>query len=109
MTEDIIAGLLALAVLFCWIGAAGIVIARGALAKLHFTSLAGSLAIPATCLALAVRHGFHHVTVKAVLLAVFSIFTNAVLTHATGRAIRVSHRGDWRSGPGEEVTELEAG
>ena len=109
MTEDIIAGLLALAVLFCWIGAAGIVIARGALAKLHFTSLAGSLAIPAMCLALAVHHGFDDVTVKAILLAVFSILTNAVLTHATGRAIRVAQQGDWRIVAKEKVTELEAG
>ena len=109
MTVAFVTGLLALAVLFCWIGAAGIVVARGALAKLHFTSLAGSLAIPTMCLALAIHHGFDDVTVKAVLLAVFSILTNAVLTHATGRAIRVAQQGDWRIQAEEKVTELEVG
>lgn len=102
-----IAVLLFLSVLLTWIGAIGLVISRGALAKLHFTALCGSIGIPAGCVALMIQHGASQVTVKAALVAVFSIFTNAVLTHVTGRAVRVAQKGDWRLQPDERRTEWE--
>ena len=105
----VIGAFLALAVVFSWIGAAGLVMARGAVAKLHFTALLGSLAIPCGCIALMVQHGVATVTVKALLLALFSGMTNAVLTHATARACRVAELGDWRIRPEDKATELEAG
>jgi monovalent cation/proton antiporter MnhG/PhaG subunit len=88
--------LLLIAVACTCIGAVGLVISPGALNKLHFTALAGSVAIPLECIALIVEHGASQVTVKAILLGVLSILTNAVLTHATARAVRVSTKGDWR-------------
>ena len=94
------------AVIFCWIGAIGLVAARSALDKLHFTSFVGSLGIPAGCIAVMIQHGASDVTVKALLIAVFSILTNAVLTHATARAVRVAQDGDWRVLPTDDVPEL---
>jgi multisubunit Na+/H+ antiporter MnhG subunit len=98
--------LLGASVLSCWIGAAGLVAGRTALDKLHFTSLVGSLGIPVGCVAIIIQHGASDVAVKAVLIAVFSILTNAVLTHATGRAVRVAQKGDWRVGAADDVPEL---
>jgi monovalent cation/proton antiporter MnhG/PhaG subunit len=103
-----IAVLLFVSLLFTWLGAIGLVVSRGALAKLHFTALCGSIGIPAGCVALVIQHGASVVTVKAALVAVFSILTNAVLTHATGRAVRVAQKGDWRLQPDERRTEFEA-
>jgi multisubunit Na+/H+ antiporter MnhG subunit len=103
-----IAVLLFVSVLFTWIGTVGLVISRGALAKLHFTALCGSIGIPVGCVALMIQHGASQETVLAVLVAVFSIFTNAVLTHATGRAVRVAQKGDWRLQPYERHSESEA-
>jgi monovalent cation/proton antiporter MnhG/PhaG subunit len=102
-----IAVLLFASALFTWVGAIGLMISRGALAKLHFTALCGSIGIPAGCVALMIQHGASQVTVKAVLVAVFSILTNAVLTHATGRAVRVAQKGDWRLQPDERRTDVE--
>ena len=103
-----IAVLLFFAVLFVWIGAIGLVVSRGAMAKLHFTAFCGSLAIPVGCIALMVQHGASQVTVKAILVALFSILTNAVLTHATARAVRVAQKGDWRLQPEERRPQMEA-
>lgn len=102
-----IAATLAASVLFTWIGAAGLVIARGALAKLHFTALCGSIGIPLGCVAVMIQHSFSQATTKSVFVAVFSIFTNAVLTHATGRAVCVSEKGDWRMTQDERDAKLE--
>ncbi len=99
--------LLFAAVLFTWGGAVGVVLSRGALAKLHYTALCGSIAIPAGCIALSIQNGGSQVTVKAILVAVFSILTNAVLTHATGRAVRVAQKGEWRLQPNERHTKSE--
>jgi multisubunit Na+/H+ antiporter MnhG subunit len=103
-----IAILLFASVLFTWIGAIGLMIARGALAKLHFTALCGSIGIPLGCVPLMIQHGASQATVKAALVAVLSIFTNAVLTHATGRATRVAQKGDWRLHPDERCREGDA-
>ncbi|HEX5412559.1 MAG TPA: monovalent cation/H(+) antiporter subunit G [Terriglobia bacterium] len=103
-----IAVLLFVSVLFTWLGAVGLVISRGALAKLHFTALCGSIGIPVGCAALMIQHGVSQVTVKALLVAVFAIVTNAVLTHVTGRAVRVSQQGDWRLQADERRREFEA-
>jgi len=102
-----IAVLLFVSVLSTWIGSLGLVISRGPLAKLHFTALCGSIGIPVGCIALMIQHGASQVTVLALLVGLFSIFTNAVLTHATGRAVRVAQKGDWRLQPDERHIQLE--
>lgn len=102
-----IAVLLFASVLFTWSGAIGLLLSRGALAKLHYTALCGSIGIPAGCVALMIQNGASQVTVKAILVAVFSVLTNAVLTHATGRAVRVAQKGDWRLQRHERRGELE--
>lgn len=103
----VIATLLFVSVLFTWLGAVGLVTSRGPMAKLHYSALCGSIGIPVGCVALMIQHGASQLTIKAVLLALFSVLTNAVLTHATGRAVRVSQKGDWRLHPDEGRAELE--
>ena len=77
----VVAGVLALA-----FSCVGVLVARGALARLHYASasLLGVVLVTAAVLA---RHGASLIGVKAVLVAAFLAATGPVLSHATARAI----------------------
>jgi multicomponent Na+:H+ antiporter subunit G len=67
---------------------AGVLVAPGAFAKLHFTAPASTLAPGAVAAALIVAGTPSGVAIKAVLIAVVLGVTNPVLAHATARAAR---------------------
>ncbi len=90
--DVIVAALLIVGVaveLFCVLG---VVVMRGALARLHYTAPAalGALLI---AVAITVREGFSLVANKALLIAVFLVLTAPVLAHAIARAARIRERG----------------
>lgn len=86
--EVIVAVLLVLGValeLFCVLG---VVVMRGAMARLHFASPAsvGALLI---AVAIGVREGFSLIANKALLIAAFLLIVSPVLAHVTARAARI--------------------
>ena len=64
----------------------GVLVMRGALARLHYVSVStlGALLVVAAVL---VRDGASLIGVKAVLVGAFLVATGPVLSHATARAI----------------------
>ena len=94
---------------FLWLGiallllaAAGVVTLRDAFDRLHLPGLA---AVGALCVAVAIviEKSFSLVGDEALLTAVFLIVVSPVATHAIGRAVRISERGDWRLGDDEQI------
>lgn len=65
----------------------GVLVMRGALARLHYVSVSmlGALLVVAAVL---VRDGVSLIGLKAVLVGAFLVATGPVLSHATARAIR---------------------
>jgi len=84
--------------LFCVLG---VVVMRGAMARLHYVSPAsvGALLIG---VAIAVREGFSLIANKALLIGVFFVLTAPVLAHVTARAARIRERGELDSPAPEE-------
>jgi multicomponent Na+:H+ antiporter subunit G len=71
----------------------GVLVMRGAYARLHYTAPAGVGAL-LIALAVVVREGFSLIGNKALLLAVFVLLTAPVLSHVTARAARIRELGD---------------
>ncbi len=84
--------------LFC---ALGVMVMRGALARLHYTGPAsvGALAI---AVAILIHEGFSLIANKALLIAAFLLLTTPVLAHVTARAARIRERGELDSPAPEE-------
>jgi multicomponent Na+:H+ antiporter subunit G len=64
----------------------GVLVMPGALARLHYVSVA-SLGAVVVVAAVLVREGASLIALKAVLVAAFLVATSPVLAHATARAI----------------------
>lgn len=89
MRTAAIDALLALAVLACWLGAAGFVRLRRPLDRLHcvtFVNIAAGLPI---LIAAFIADGPSDRVLKLGLLMVGVVLTGAALAHATGRALRL--------------------
>jgi multicomponent Na+:H+ antiporter subunit G len=74
--------------LFCCLG---VLVMRGALARLHYVGATtlGALLIAA---AVVVRDSFSLIGGRAILIGVFLLVSSPVLTHATARAIHTGAR-----------------
>jgi multicomponent Na+:H+ antiporter subunit G len=95
MRDALIAVLLAGGVgveLLCCVG---VLVMRGAYARLHFGAPAGLGAV-LLALAILVRQGFSLIGDKALLIGVFVLLTSPLLSHVTARAahIRTPEAGD---------------
>lgn len=90
---------------FLLISCLGVVVARSAMDRLHYTSPAvlGALLV---AVAVVVQESFSLIGNQALLAAVLMVIGSPILTSATGRAIRIHERGDWKLSP-EEAEELE--
>jgi multicomponent Na+:H+ antiporter subunit G len=64
----------------------GVLVMRGALARLHYVQVA-ALGVVLVVAAVLVRDGASLIGVKAVLVGAFLVATGPVLSHATARAI----------------------
>jgi len=71
----------------------GVAVMRGAYARLHFTAPAGLGAL-LVAVAIVVREGFSLIGDKALLMAAFVLVTSPVLSHVTGRAVRIRALGE---------------
>ena len=71
--------------------------------RLHFLTPATSVAPWLVAGAVWTREAMAHQGIVALLVAVFMLVFQPVLTHATIRAARAHQLGDWRPRPGETV------
>jgi multisubunit Na+/H+ antiporter MnhG subunit len=74
--------------LFC---CAGVLLMRGALARLHYAG-ATTLGVLLIAAAVVVRESFSLIGSRAILVAAFFLVASPVLTHTTARALRAGAR-----------------
>ncbi|MGH2888955.1 MAG: cation:proton antiporter [Solirubrobacteraceae bacterium] len=86
--------------LFCVLG---VVVMRGALARLHYAGPASAGAV-LIAVAILARQGFSLIANKALLIAAFLVLTSPVLAHVIARAARVRERGQLDSPAPEEAS-----
>ena len=95
--------------IFLWLGVAlnlaaalGVLVMRNAYDRLHFPAVAtlGALFI---AIAVVVEKSFSLVGDESLLIGVFLVVVSPILTHATGRAIRIDQHGDWRAREQEQI------
>jgi multicomponent Na+:H+ antiporter subunit G len=93
MRDAVIAILLVAGVAIELLCCLGVMVMRGAFARLHYGAPAG---IGALLLGLAVllRQGFSLIGDKAMLIGVFVLLTSPVLAHVTARAAHIRALGD---------------
>ena len=89
MTHFVIAALLALVVLLCWLGVLGMLRMREPIEALHYLALPASVGMVLLCVSVFLAQGWGQVSLKTVLIAVILLTFNSVVTHATARAFRV--------------------
>jgi multicomponent Na+:H+ antiporter subunit G len=99
--DALIAVLLGLAVLVQLGSALGLLLMPHVYDRLHFLAPATSLAPVLVAGAVVTREALDHQGVLSVLIALFMLAFQPVLTHATARAARIREHGDWRLRPGE--------
>jgi multisubunit Na+/H+ antiporter MnhG subunit len=67
--------------------------ARDVFDRLHVVAPAGMLGAPLVCAAVLVDEGFTQGGIKAIMIAAILTATGPLLTHATGRAVRLRATG----------------
>jgi multicomponent Na+:H+ antiporter subunit G len=88
VTAGIVDALLALAVLACWLGAAGFLRLRSAYDRLHCVTFVNAAAGAAILGAALAADGLSARVGKIAVLVALSLGVGAALAHASGRALR---------------------
>jgi monovalent cation/proton antiporter MnhG/PhaG subunit len=102
--HPIISGcLLGAAATVCVLCAVGLLVMRDAYQRLHFSSPIVSIGIALIVAAVWVEDPQWQSRIKAVLIAIILFLTNATLSHATARAIRLRDLGHWAPRPDEQL------
>ncbi|HEY7282372.1 MAG TPA: monovalent cation/H(+) antiporter subunit G [Actinomycetota bacterium] len=92
----VVAVLLGLALVTTVVSALGLLLMPNLFDRLHYLGPATTVAPVLVAAAVVAAEAFDHQGIEAVLLAVFLVLFQPVLTHATARAARIRDRGDWR-------------
>jgi multicomponent Na+:H+ antiporter subunit G len=92
MTSIVIDALLALAVLACWLGAAGFARLNSPLDRLHCVTFVNAAAGIAILVAAFVADGISARAIKILVLNAAALASGAALAHATGRALLLRQR-----------------
>ncbi len=95
--------LLAAIVVSCWIGCIGMLRMRDPNQALHYLSFPAAVAAALLPFAFLCLSGWSPATLKAALVALFLLASNAVVTHATARAFRVRAIGHWEPRKGDAI------
>ncbi len=95
--------LLGLAAAVCVLCAIGLAVVRDAYQRLHFSSPIASIGIALIVAAVWVEDPQWQSRIKAVLIAIILFLTNATLSHATARAIRMRSCEQWAPKPDEQL------
>ena len=96
----VIVALLAVGVAIEILCCVGVLVMRGAYARLHYAAPAGLGAL-LLAIAILLREGFSLIGDKALLVAVFVLVSSPVLSHVTARAAHIRGHGDVVSPPQE--------
>jgi multisubunit Na+/H+ antiporter MnhG subunit len=94
--------LLAIVVLACWIGVAGMLRMKQPTQALHYLSLPAVAAAVLT-IAMFVQTGDSETSWKTLLIAFMLLAVNSVVTHATARAFRTRELGHWQPRDGDPI------
>jgi multisubunit Na+/H+ antiporter MnhG subunit len=107
LTDVLVWILVAVAFLTCAMSVLGVLLThRNAYDGMHFTGPAASVAPIALAVAVIIDYGpLSQAGIKSVLIAVLLILLNAVVVHATARALRVREHGRWGLLPEERREE----
>ncbi len=95
--------LLGLAVGLAVLCSFGMAIMRDAFQRLHFAASVVSVSSLLIVIAVFLEEGEWQARLKVMLTAVLLFGLNAVLTHATARAIRIRKTGHWKVKPDERI------
>jgi multisubunit Na+/H+ antiporter MnhG subunit len=90
-------------VLSCWVGAAGMWKMKQPIQALHYVSVPASTGIILLAIAVIMEEGNSQASWKALLIAVVVLGINAVVGHATGRALRARELGHWQPLDGDPI------
>ena len=105
MAHVIVACLLAVAVVLCLLCGIGTLVARDAFQRLQFNGPVAAVAVPLVAAAVWVGDPSWQARAKATIVAAVLLAMNAVLTHATARAVRIRDAGHWPPEPAERLAE----
>jgi monovalent cation/proton antiporter MnhG/PhaG subunit len=101
--EVLVDTLLALTVLFQLVSAVGLLAMPHLFDRLHFLAPASTVAPILLAGAVVTVESLDHRGILAVLIAVFFLAFQPVITHAMARAARIREYGDWRLRLDEKV------
>ena len=99
----IVAGLLGVAVALCLLCAVGVAVVRDPYQRLQFNTPVASVAVPLIVAAVWVGDPQWQSRIKATLVGVVLLLMNAVLSHATARAVRIRDVGHWPPTAEEQI------
>ncbi len=83
--------------------ALGLLFTRDVFDQIQFLAPASLVGVVAIALAVLVQEGFNQAGVKALVIAFLFFWANPILSHATARAARVRHRGQWQISEDEKL------
>jgi monovalent cation/proton antiporter MnhG/PhaG subunit len=87
--------LLGAAVALAIVCSIGLLVMRDAYQRLHFSAPVVTLSMLLICIAVFIEERDSQARIKVVLIYVLMLVMNSVLSHATGRAIRIRRTGHW--------------
>lgn len=88
--------LLVIGTLGCVFTSLGLIFAKDVFDQIQFLAPASLVGVVAIALAVLIHEGWNQAGVKAIVIAMLLFWANPILSHATARAARVQHRGQWR-------------
>ncbi len=103
MRQAVVDVLLALTILVQLVSAVGVLAMPNLMDRMHYLGPASTVAPWLLAGAVVVTERFDHQGIVTLLLAVFLLVFQPVVTHATARAARIRELGDWRVQPDEKV------
>ena len=81
----------------------GMLLMKDFFEKLHYMATVATVSAFAILAAVLLQEGWGQAGMKAILVCAVGLVMNAVLTHATGKAIRIRDAGHWDVRPDEHI------
>lgn len=95
--------LLAIVVLACWLGVAGMLRMPQPTQALHYLTLPAAIGMIALTAAVFIETGLGPTSFKTVLITLVLLGINSVVTHASARAFRTRALGHWEPLDGDPI------
>lgn len=104
MNHPMVSGiLLGLAVVLAIACAVGVLVMRDAFQRLHFSAPVVSFSVLFIGVAVWLEDTDPQARIKIILIGLILFVMNSILTHATGKAIRIRQAGKWDPTPDEKI------